>query len=129
MTGHEVLRQLRLACITTPILILSGTDDTDEKHAAELVSTRTEDDPWEAKVLLIAGGLNEVCTREILKAMDIGLANQNKAMAMRVAGILTRANWMRDGKFADAARRGLARYRNPDNLPLGEIGAGEEPDG
>ena len=70
-----------------------------------------------------------MCTREILKAMDIGLANQNKAMAMRVAGILTRANWMRDGKFADAARRGLARYRNPDYLPLGERGTGEEPDG
>jgi two-component system cell cycle response regulator CtrA len=31
MTGHEVLRQLRLARITAPILILSGTDDTESK--------------------------------------------------------------------------------------------------
>ena len=31
MTGHEVLRQTRLARITTPILILSGLDDTDSK--------------------------------------------------------------------------------------------------
>ena len=31
MTGHEVLRQSRLARITTPILILSGTDDTESK--------------------------------------------------------------------------------------------------
>ena len=31
MTGHEVLRQLRLAKIETPILILSGLDDTDNK--------------------------------------------------------------------------------------------------
>jgi two-component system cell cycle response regulator CtrA len=31
MTGHEVLRQLRLARIETPILILSGSDDTDSK--------------------------------------------------------------------------------------------------
>ena len=31
MTGHEVLRQLRLARIETPILILSGEDDTDSK--------------------------------------------------------------------------------------------------
>jgi two-component system cell cycle response regulator CtrA len=31
MTGHEVLRQLRLARIETPILILSGADDTDSK--------------------------------------------------------------------------------------------------
>jgi two-component system cell cycle response regulator CtrA len=31
MNGHEVLRQLRLARVETPILILSGTDDTDSK--------------------------------------------------------------------------------------------------
>jgi two-component system, cell cycle response regulator CtrA len=31
MTGHEVLRQLRLARIVTPILILSGSDDTESK--------------------------------------------------------------------------------------------------
>lgn len=31
MSGHDVLRQLRLARINTPILILSGADDTDSK--------------------------------------------------------------------------------------------------
>jgi len=31
MTGHEVLRQLRLAKVETPILILSGSDDTENK--------------------------------------------------------------------------------------------------
>ena len=31
ISGHEVLRQLRLARIETPILILSGTDDTEAK--------------------------------------------------------------------------------------------------
>jgi two-component system, cell cycle response regulator CtrA len=31
MNGHEVLRQLRLARIETPILILSGVDDTESK--------------------------------------------------------------------------------------------------
>ena len=31
MNGHEVLRQLRLARIETPILILTGSDDTDNK--------------------------------------------------------------------------------------------------
>jgi two-component system cell cycle response regulator CtrA len=31
MHGHEVLRQLRLARIATPILILSGADDTENK--------------------------------------------------------------------------------------------------
>lgn len=31
MNGHEVLRQLRLARVNTPTLILSGSDDTDSK--------------------------------------------------------------------------------------------------
>lgn len=31
MTGHEVLRQLRVAKVETPILILSGLDDTENK--------------------------------------------------------------------------------------------------
>ncbi|MGP1357371.1 response regulator transcription factor, partial [Roseicyclus sp.] len=31
MTGHEVLRQLRTARVTTPILILSGLDDPESK--------------------------------------------------------------------------------------------------
>ena len=31
MNGHEVLRQLRLSRIETPILILSGADDTESK--------------------------------------------------------------------------------------------------
>lgn len=31
MNGHEVLRQLRMARIETPILILSGSDDTESK--------------------------------------------------------------------------------------------------
>lgn len=31
MNGHEVLRQIRLARVDTPILILSGADDTDNK--------------------------------------------------------------------------------------------------
>ena len=31
MSGHDVLRQLRMARIDTPILILSGSDDTDNK--------------------------------------------------------------------------------------------------
>lgn len=31
MTGHEVLRQLRLARVETPILILTGADDTESK--------------------------------------------------------------------------------------------------
>ena len=31
MSGHEVLRQLRMARVETPILILSGSDDTESK--------------------------------------------------------------------------------------------------
>jgi two-component system, cell cycle response regulator CtrA len=31
MSGHEVLRQIRIARVSTPILILSGSDDTESK--------------------------------------------------------------------------------------------------
>lgn len=31
MTGHEVMRKLRLAQVDTPVLVLSGTDDTESK--------------------------------------------------------------------------------------------------
>jgi two-component system cell cycle response regulator CtrA len=31
MDGHDLLRQLRMALVETPILILSGTDDTSSK--------------------------------------------------------------------------------------------------
>ena len=31
MSGHEVLRQIRLARVPTPVLILTGSDDTDNK--------------------------------------------------------------------------------------------------
>jgi two-component system cell cycle response regulator CtrA len=34
MEGHEVLRQLRLADVTTPIMILTGRDDTENKLKA-----------------------------------------------------------------------------------------------
>jgi len=102
-------------------------DAADEDCAASLVVERTADDPWEAEVLQIADKWEVACTREILTAMKIEMPQQNKAMAMRVAGILTRANWVRDGKFTDVARRGLARYRNPDYLGVKARGVFAEP--
>lgn len=104
-------------------------DAADEEQAASLVVERTADDPWEAKVLQIADKRDVVYTREILNVMEIELPQQNKAMSMRVTGILTRANWVRDGKFTDVARRGLARYRNPAYLALKARVVVAEPDG
>ena len=34
----------------------------------------------------------------------------SKADSMRVAGILQRNGWRRDGKFSSGSNRGLARY-------------------
>lgn len=93
-------------------------DASQETTASELVMARTADDPWEAKVLLIAQKREEVSTREILSAMGIELHQQNKSMAMRVGGILNRAKWVLDGKFSGGDRRGLSRYRNPEKLSL-----------
>lgn len=93
-------------------------DDQDEKRAAELVSTRTADDPWEAAVLKYVETLPAVSTREILDNLEIERAQQNKSNAMRVAGIITRAHWTRDGKFTAGQNRGLSRYINPNRLNL-----------
>lgn len=93
-------------------------DDADEKYAKELVSTRTADDPWEAAVLNYVETLTEVSARDILDNLEIERTQQNKSNAMRVAGIITRAHWTRDGKFTAGQNRGLSRYINPNRLNL-----------
>ena len=94
----------------------------DEVEAAELIMQRAADDPWEAAVLKYVETLPEVSTRDILDNLDIERTQQNKSNAMRVAGIITRAHWTRDGKFTAGQNRGLSRYINPNrlNLKVGE---------
>jgi predicted P-loop ATPase len=93
-------------------------DASDEVEAAKLIMQRAADDPWEAAVLKYVETLPEVSTRDILDDLDIERTQQNKSNAMRVAGIITRANWTRDGKFTAGQNRGLARYINPNRLNL-----------
>ena len=84
---------------------------------------RAADDPWEAAVLKYVETLPEVSTRDILDNLEIERTQQNKSNAMRVAGIITRAHWTRDGKFSAGQSRGLSRYINPNrlNLKVGEL--------
>ena len=93
-------------------------DASDEVEAAKLIMQRAADDPWEAAVLKYVETLPEVSTRDILDDLDIERTQQNKSNAMRVAGIITRANWTRDGKFTAGQNRGLSRYINPNRLNL-----------
>ena len=83
---------------------------------------RAADDPWEAAVLKYVETLPEVSTRDILDNLEIERTQQNKSNAMRVAGIITRAHWTREGKFTRGQNRGLSRYINPNrpNLKYGE---------
>jgi len=100
-------------------------DASDEVEAAKLIMQRAADDPWEAAVLKYVETLPEVSTRDILDNLDIERTQQNKSNAMRVAGIITRAHWTRDGKFTAGQNRGLSRYINPNrlNLKVGEPSA------
>ena len=93
-------------------------DASDEVEAAKLIMQRAADDPWEAAVLKYVETLPEVSTRDILDNLDIERTQQNKSNAMRVAGIITRAHWTRDGKFTAGQNRGLSRYINPNRLDL-----------
>ena len=93
-------------------------DASDEVEAAKLIMQRAADDPWEAAVLKYVETLPEVSTRDILDNLDIERTQQNKSNAMRVAGIITRAHWTRDGKFTAGQNRGLSRYINPNRLNL-----------
>ena len=88
-------------------------DRMDESAAAAVVATRAADDPWGGDVLRVVDGLSEVSTRDIFQLLDIGLERRGKADAMRITGILTRAGWIREGKFTSGANRDLSRYVAP----------------
>ena len=93
-------------------------DAKDEAAAAELIMERAADDPWEASTLTFVANRLEVSSRDILDNLGIERQQQNKAQAMRVTGIITRAGWLRDGKFSSGQNRGMSRYVNPDRLNL-----------
>lgn len=88
-----------------------------ETAAAAITSQRQADDPWESKVLEAVIGKTHISTREVLGALCLDIAQQTKGHSMRVAGILTRAGWVRDGKYTSGQSRGQARYVRP---PSGE---------
>jgi predicted P-loop ATPase len=85
--------------------------DEAEADAAREASLRTEDDPWTSKVLHWVQGRTEVSTKEVLvDPLQVIEGQATKADAMRVAGILQRHGWRREGKFSSGSNRGLARY-------------------
>lgn len=89
-------------------------DRDDEVKAAATVAARSPDDPWTAEVLLSVDGYREVSTRDVLQALGLAVERRDKASAMRVGGILTRAGWVRQGMFSSGDNRGLARYVRPE---------------
>lgn len=92
-------------------------DRDTETEAAAVVAVRAADDPWSADVLSLAEGLSEVSSRDIFQLMDIPRERQNRADAMRIVGILTRAGWTRSGKFTAGPNRDLSRYLPPEVRP------------
>ena len=88
-----------------------------ETEAAALTSQRQADDPWESKVLEAVIGKAHTSTRALLDAIGLDPVHRTKADSMRVAGILNRAGWVRDGKYSSGPDRGQARYVRP---PSGE---------
>jgi predicted P-loop ATPase len=85
----------------------------DEVEAAAIVADRQSDDLWSGKVLSAAAGLPEVSTAQIVTMIGITLEQCGKSEAMRIAGILTRAGWRKDGKFKTGPYKDLSRYLPP----------------
>ena len=88
-----------------------------ETEAAAFTSQRQPDDPWESVVLGAVIGKTHTSTREVLGAVGVDTVHRTKHDAQRVAGILNRAGWVREGKYTSGLDRGLARYVRP---PSGE---------
>jgi predicted P-loop ATPase len=88
-----------------------------ETEAAAITSQRQPDDPWESVVLGAVIGKTHTSTREVLGAVGVDTVHRTKHDAQRVAGILNRAGWVREGKYTSGLDRGLARYVRP---PSGE---------
>jgi predicted P-loop ATPase len=94
-------------------------DDATAALAAVEQAERMETDPWIGAVLseaeLIAGqNGGAVSVRRILSQMGVATADMTKPQQMRVAGILTRAGWRKDGKFKERGLdRDSAKYWRP----------------
>lgn len=86
-------------------------DEAGEADAAVRVAARGADDPWAAGVQDAVLGKSEVSTREVLSSFGIEVERQTKSDAMRVAQILARSGWARDGSFTSGPNRNSARYR------------------
>lgn len=85
----------------------------DEAGAAQVVAERQAEDPWSGKVLTLVAGLREVSTSQIFEMMEIPLERRSRAESMRIGGVLTRAGWMKDGKFKGGPYRDTTRYLPP----------------
>jgi predicted P-loop ATPase len=85
----------------------------DEAGAAEIVADRQTDDLWSGRVLSAAAGLPAVSAAQILTMIGIPLEQCGKSESMRIAGILTRAGWRKDGKFKSGPYKDLSRYLPP----------------
>ncbi|MCZ8133536.1 MAG: virulence-associated E family protein [Rhodobacteraceae bacterium] len=88
-------------------------DQAAEVEAANVVFTRTVEDPWEADVISFVENRSEVSTRDILFGLGITKDRLTKSDQMRVAGILARAGWIRNGRFTSGGSRGSTRYVSP----------------
>lgn len=85
-----------------------------EAEAREQQSQRQIDDPWTGDVLRLVAGLREVCIPDVLNGLGKKPEDRTRADSDRVADVLKRNGWRRDGKFTRGERKGQARFISPD---------------
>jgi predicted P-loop ATPase len=88
-------------------------DADQEAAAAEVVAERQAEDTWSGRVLSAVAGLPEVSTAQVFEMLDVAIERQGRADSMRIGGILTRAGWLKAGKFKGGPYRDTTRYVPP----------------
>jgi len=79
--------------------------------AQEEQATRGDDDPWAAEIDAYCDGKEAVACKTILaEVFQLRLDEQTKGNTKRVADILRKLNFKREGQFTKGAEKGLARF-------------------
>jgi len=84
-----------------------------EVQARNQQGQRHADDPWLCDVMAAAAGRAEVCIPDILGHLGKLRSEWTRGDSDRVAAILKKQGWRRDGRVTSGTNKGQARYTPP----------------
>lgn len=85
-----------------------------EAEARKQQGARMADDPWTEDVAAATEGRTEISIREVLGNIGIMPSELKREHSDRVAGLLKRQGWQRQGRVTSGLHKGQARYIAPE---------------